>query len=368
MQAHELIIDAKVNTNSFGIVSPTDFQTHVGEVVNPYIILEQPNLSFYCLDHTNRQAIFVETPPETKLIEEPFYFIAQYQAAERLIAVPYETLHALAKQVTINQENVILFYSTGRCGSTLVSHALNSEPSVLSYSEPDVFSQLVMLRTSGQMADEEIITLLYDAIMLMSANATRHGYTHFSFKFRSYVLSISDLLYKAVPAAKMLFMYRNALTWARSFSRSFGPPTDEDLKNNLMQGGFRYMIPSVNSYLNANNQTISWIDYMARMWVSTMQDCRWLQAQGASLAPTRFEDLRAEPEAVIQSLFEHCGLPTPNRGQLAQVLEKDSQAGTVGAQSNQRIARALSAADLAKLEQVICGLDSTLPPSTILEG
>jgi len=58
--------------------------------------------------------------------------------------------------------------------------------------------------------------------MIMCANAQQHGFQYWAFKFRSYVLSVSDLLYQAVPAAKLLFLYRNALTWARSFCRAFG--------------------------------------------------------------------------------------------------------------------------------------------------
>jgi hypothetical protein len=64
MQAYEHIIDAKVKTNPFDIVSASDFQTHRGQVVEAEMILEQPNISLYCLDHANRQALFVETPLE----------------------------------------------------------------------------------------------------------------------------------------------------------------------------------------------------------------------------------------------------------------------------------------------------------------
>ncbi len=99
MQAHELIIDAKVKTSPFAIVSVDDFQVHSGQQLDPHIILEQLNISLYCLDHANEQMIFVETLPEVDLLRAPFYFIAQYDAAQRLIAVPYDTLHTLANEV-----------------------------------------------------------------------------------------------------------------------------------------------------------------------------------------------------------------------------------------------------------------------------
>lgn len=365
MQAYELVIDAKTKPSRFGIVSAEDFQSHIGQPLDPHIILEQKNISLYCLDHANQRALFVETAPEVELLQAPFYFIVQYEAAQRLIAVPYYTLHALVREVELDTQRIILFYSTGRCGSTLLSHVMNLNASVVSFSEPDVFSQLVMLRTAGQSSDAEIASLLRDSIIVMSANARRQGFEYFAFKFRSYVLSVSDLLYQTIPDAKILFMYRNALTWAYSFSRAFGEPTDDGFGERLNRSGFRYMIPSVNEYLKTHSQ-ISWVEYVARMWVSTMQDTRWLQQQGANLSHGRFEDLKTEPEAVIETLLTHCRLPMPDLDQLAQVLAKDSQAGTEGAQDKKEFARRLTKADLAELNRVIRELDPELASDTIL--
>ncbi len=164
------------------------------------------------------RALFVDTSPETDLLQAPFYFIAQYEAAQRLISVPYDTLHTLAREVDLNPERIILLYSTGRCGSTLLSHVMNLNPSVVSFSEPDVFSQLVVLRTSGQSDDEEVASLLYDSLMIMSANAQQRGFQYWAFKFRSYVLSVSDLLYRVAPKAKILFLYRNGRGLGRVLS------------------------------------------------------------------------------------------------------------------------------------------------------
>ena len=274
MEAYELIIDRKVKTSPFDIVSADDFQAHTGQPVDPHIVLEKSNLSLYCLDHANQRAFFVETSPDVDLLQaHPFYFIAQYENAQKLIAVPYDTLHALAKKVEVDPQRVILFYSTGRCGSTLISKVMNLNPSIVSFSEPDVFSQLVMIRTAGQSTDAEIASLLYDSIMIMSSNAQKQGYQFYAFKFRSYVLSVSDLLYQTVPQAKILFMYRNVLTWAYSFSHAFGSP-DDNMGERLEKSYFRYMIPSVNKHLKTHNNSISWVEYLANMWVSTMQDSR----------------------------------------------------------------------------------------------
>ena len=235
----------------------------------------------------------------------------------------------------------------------------------MSFSEPDVFTQLVKLRTAGQSNDAQVTALLYDSLMIMSAHARQHGFQYWAFKFRSYVLSVSDLLYQALPAAKLLFLYRNALTWARSFSRAFGSP-DAALEDRVEKYGYRYVIPSIDIHLRTHTHPISWIEYLAHMWVSTMQDSRSLDQLGAPLACARFEDLHVAPQAVIQALLAHCGLPMPDPARLARVLAEDSQAGTAGAQNREVPVRRLTEGELAELDRIIRQYDPTLAPDTTL--
>ena len=53
-----------------------------------------------------------------------------------------------------------MIYSVGRCGSTLLSKVFNQVDTVLSLSEPDVFSQIVGMRNPDRSNDEEVIGLL----------------------------------------------------------------------------------------------------------------------------------------------------------------------------------------------------------------
>jgi hypothetical protein len=365
MQAYELTIEAKVKPNLFNIVSADDFQVQTGRLLAPQVVLQAPNVSLYCLDPANQRALFVDTPPAVDLSQAPFYFLAQYEAARRLIAVPYASLQALAHTVELDPHRIVLVYSTGRCGSTLFSHVLNQIPTLVSFSEPDVFTQLVHLRTTAQSTDAEVTALAYACLMLMCAHAQQHGFQYWAFKFRSYVLAVSDLLYQAVPAAKLLFLYRHALTWARSFSRAFGS-SDAALADRLEKDGFRSVIPSVDAHLRTQPHAITWLEYLAHMWLSTMQDSRRLQQQGAALACARFEDLQGAPQAVMEGLLAHCGLPRPEPARLARVLAQDSQAGTAGAQDREAPVRRLSDADLAELDRLIRQADPTLPPDTLL--
>src|SRR5436190_10016493 len=135
MEARVLVIEEKLRTAEIGIVGPADFRVRDGGAADPRIVLQQPNLSLYCVDFENRQALFAETPPERDLSRAPFLYQAQYEAARRLIQIPFETLHRLAAEVVIDPARLILIYSVGRCGSTLVSHAFNEVEGVESLSE-----------------------------------------------------------------------------------------------------------------------------------------------------------------------------------------------------------------------------------------
>src|SRR5579871_4058645 len=222
MYARILVIEEKLKDCSPGKVSPSDFKVRDGGAIDPTILLQNPNLSLYCLDFQNRQALFVETPPEHDLSRAPFLYQAQYETATRLIQVPYETLHRLAADVVIDSSKLILIYSVGRCGSTLASRAFNEIEGVESLSEPDVFTQ--MLTTWGR--DGKTLTLwggkaaLIKSCMLLQCTPGRiKGATAWALKFRSEMTTMGPMFFSVFPEAKVVFLYRHAESWAHSMWR-----------------------------------------------------------------------------------------------------------------------------------------------------
>lgn len=81
MEARVLVIEEKLRDVWGKLVSPSDFKARDGGVVKPKIVLLNPNLSLYCLDFENRQALFVETSPGCDLTRTSFMFTAQYEEA-----------------------------------------------------------------------------------------------------------------------------------------------------------------------------------------------------------------------------------------------------------------------------------------------
>lgn len=366
-QAKQLIIEEKIKDSAFLTVSVNDFRYREEQPVDPRIVIDQPNISLYCLDHENERAIFVETPPDVSLLQAPFYFVTQYETAQRLIAVPYDALHQLASEYPVDHSRIILVYSTGRCGSTLVSRVFDQIPEVASFSEPDVFTQLLVLWSSGLATDEQTTRLLTDCLTIMCANTHQQGKLFWVFKYRSYVVSMSDLLHQAAPEAKVIFLYREATAWAISFARAFGI-SDQDLAQVIPT--YRWQIPLVDAYVRSHTEPISYPEYLAYMWVSCMQAVANLQQYDPAPFMARYEDIKVASREIMVAMCDYCGVPLPDLAKLDHTLAEDSQAGTVAAraETKRQAARALSSAEVAFLQGVIQRFNPAITAEMIIPG
>ena len=72
MNANALDITARKRQNPIGIADPTDFEFNEGPAIDPQVVMTNPLISLYCLDHANRRALFVETKPGLDLSQAPF--------------------------------------------------------------------------------------------------------------------------------------------------------------------------------------------------------------------------------------------------------------------------------------------------------
>ena len=212
MQAKILQITEKVNSFETDIASIDHFRTKPGPVVDAQATLNHPAVSLYCLDDIRREAVFVETSPGVNLLDQPFYFQAQYQRAERLITLSYETLHQLADLAGDGFENLIFIYSVGRCGSTLLSRTLNRITTVYSLGEPDVHTQIAALRPRDGTRDGELTRLLRSCTRVLY-KPQLPATTALAVKFRAYGIEIADLLYKALETGSADLVIGFATDW-----------------------------------------------------------------------------------------------------------------------------------------------------------
>jgi hypothetical protein len=82
MCAQLLMIDRKTRPHPLPPANvDTDFQYTPGDIVDPSIVLENPQWSLHYLDDARRQAIFVETPSHIDLSAVPLVYSDQYEHA-----------------------------------------------------------------------------------------------------------------------------------------------------------------------------------------------------------------------------------------------------------------------------------------------
>ncbi len=219
MSARVLNIVDKVKPFPSSNTAPENFVLSDGESVPPQIVVDNPNLSLYCLDDERKEALFVETPPEVDLSQAPFYYVTQYEHALRLIALSYDRFHQIADDIPLSR--LIVIHSTGRCGSTLISQAFNTVEGVRSLSEPDIYTQIHLMRYLDRSRDDDYARLLASSTKFYCLNTPV-----LALKFRAMCIFVGDLLYRAFPDATNLFLYRNAETWVRSMGLEFQPPEE----------------------------------------------------------------------------------------------------------------------------------------------
>lgn len=355
MSAKVLNIQAKNRTPANTVVKLEDFDYREGEAISLSSIVNSPNISLYCLDLQNQRAIFVETPIDVDLSQAPFYYLAQYEQAQRLIAVPLAELPQLLENIE-PVEQLTIIYSVGRCGSTLLSKVFNRVDTVLSLSEPDVFSQIVGLRNPDRRNNREIAELLTACVYLLAKPTPQGKFDCCVIKLRSFAIALGDLIYLAFPNAKSIFLYRNAEDVVKSSIRSFVflskllPAIAENIDL------YSRFIPLLKEYADDIDFTDSQAtDLYTVLWLSTMQSYLSLHQQGIITCAVRYEDLVAQPQQIVSSLFQECGLPITEVANGCEVFINDSQKGSNLSQENTRQDE-VKAAEIPEIQSKIANL------------
>jgi hypothetical protein len=319
-----LEIQEKQKPHPLGIASPDDFSYRkVGEA-DPSVIVTDPTISLYCLDHASRRAFFVQVPEDIDVTAPPFLYMAQYDHASRLLSVPYELFHRVAADVDMRAP-LVLIHSTGRAGSTLMSRAFAEMASVTSLSEPDVYTQAVAMRLSGD--DDEIPDLLASATRILLNPAFTCGSSLNVIKFRSQCMEVADLLYDSFPHAGNLFLYRDLNAYLQSSLRAFA--IDELPPEAVHQ--VASFLAATSPLLTDELQQRADLDGIAipcLIWLSAVHAYARMHQRGMPMLAVRYEELIADPRSTLATILAYLGLPIDEVDSALRAFARDSQAGS----------------------------------------
>jgi hypothetical protein len=218
MKATVFEIIGRPRVTLIGNADISDFELkEVGQV--PAVeILENIHITLYTLDLENGLAVFVETPPEVDLCYAPFYYVAQFENATRVMTISFETMIELAKSVVIDESRLVFIHSVGRSGSTLAGQIFAQVVGVVNISEPDALTIMVIERFSKP-GDEETVKTLLDAVVRLLCKDPTEGV--WVIKGRSFVIELADWLDELYPKSKHVFLYRAADQYVVSAKRAF---------------------------------------------------------------------------------------------------------------------------------------------------
>ncbi|MFE9181976.1 hypothetical protein ACFYMB_01440 [Micromonospora haikouensis] len=370
--AQVLDILDKVAPAEFVPASPHNFVVRPGGSVPAESLLGDPDVSLHCLDDEHRLAYFVQAPPGVDLAGGPFLYLDQYRAAQRLVTVPYETLHRLADGLP-DPARLVLVYSVGRCGSTLLSRALGEVAGVRSYSEPDVFTEIALLRHEDPGRDAEYARLIRSCVRVLAnagSNTGSGGAETLAVKFRASGIQLGDLFHEVFPAARGVFLHRDARPWLESMHQGFTPHLPDPgaqlafLKYVLAQA------PLIMPFVARHERQPTPTEAYVLTWLSVLDRYRALRRAGVPLLPVAYEALAADPKATLATVLDHCGLPADGVDAAYATFSADSQEGTLLSRASRRSnpAAALAAADHAQARAVLAEHPVVDPDDPLVRG
>ena len=327
MTASKLRILSRQREHMGVLTSLADFEVAPGGGIDDSeSLLDDPRFTLYCLDHENQRAVFAALPAGVDPLAAPFLYQAQFERAEYLIALPYPDFLRLAARIAAPPK-LLCLHNIGRCGSTVVSRALNHIDGVISLSEPDALTAFIGLPAAR-------IDLLRACVRWLTRPAIIGDANLVVIKFRNQAMAALDLYLEALPAAQHLFMYRNVIDWLASFQRLRAKrgdvPTRYSRAQVIAQQAAYYQRPAadferlahpaLDSYLGLEGRALGWL-FMLERYLDA-------QARGAALTSIRYEDLQRERDAVLSALLRRLGLPEAALADAVSAFARDAQAGT----------------------------------------
>lgn len=203
-------IVARHKRSRLGVASAADFQLEYSGTLSSDVIRKSGIV--YCADFQNSQVLYTLFRDPPAVLQHPFLYSSQYDHADRIACVHFRNLEAFHSK-TLSRPNFV--FSAGRCGSTLLA-ALLRACGLPTASEPDLMTQLARERVF-----ETNLPLAGNLQQVCMTSLAAHYGIDLAVKLRSQCNSIALHIAREFPAAKIVFILREPIGWARSRYRAF---------------------------------------------------------------------------------------------------------------------------------------------------
>ena len=248
----------------------------------------------YAIDPNSRTTIYSARVNRKKSLESVFLYDYLRRNTEYVVSAPidYGNLNRLK-----NFKMPIFIFSTGRCGSTLLTKIINSHQKI-TLSEPDFYTQLSTFSDQALSAMDKFFLFNHLTADLVSAYRNINTSENLYIKLRSECNSNPKLFIRN-QTQKTLFLSRNFSSWTKSILQHFNNPriTPEIV---------------VNFYVKA----LTTLDFLSK---------------NSSCIHIRYDQLIDTSNDSFLELLGKAISSTINKDQLIQIMSEDSQSkSTVG--------------------------------------
>jgi hypothetical protein len=234
----------------------------------------------------------------------------------------------MAEELGDPKGQLIFIFSTGRCGSTLLSQMMQTTGKCISISEPDTTSALGLLyKSKGD--SPQLRQLTQDVVRWTCRpykNMSPLAYILKVMPPYTYALPIFREVY---PKSKCLFMYRHVVKVAQSIYRlsrqsptlvmtmTFGKLSAVLCEQCLNYTGhlgkeFRYKLWDDLSY------GVLWVTVNCKLYLE-------FRRKGLDVSAVRYEDIMKDKHFASRAILKFCGLPIALEEDFLHGLEFDSQ-------------------------------------------
>lgn len=321
--------------------SINDFILSESAPVAAQLILQSPQVSMYCADVKNKNIVFVETPPGVNLPAAPFYYLAQYEHATKVLTLPFDDFIRLMEALPYPDKKFLFLYTVGRAGSTLLTKIFAGDPDTIAISEPDILSDFSLLVQKYPLQKASVEKLLLSSFKLFSSSTATAGKQRILIKPRGYCIEMGGMIHTVLPDARGIFLYRNAKPVIESYIRAFSIAgvlsllRDTVLSRMLLTcfiTSYKAVLldyfPILNEYSLATIFKAGWTGFLCIAWLSIMKAYVALYRKGIDVQAVLYEDIIKSPQALVSQLFSYCSIPDTCIAQGLKALERDSQEGT----------------------------------------
>ncbi|XP_019620850.1 PREDICTED: uncharacterized protein LOC109467347 isoform X1 [Branchiostoma belcheri] len=179
-----------------------------------------------CADFDTKELVLVKPTDVSTVRKAQFFNEALRENAEELLVLPFSQLADVSEMVAndVAHVTIIFLHISMPCGSTLLTKALEASGTMHTVSESDLYvnlSRYVMTKTD---MPEEEMGMLLDVIKhintLFNYNLLQEDpcKTTVCYKMRGQVCFVADLLQRALPQVKNIFLYRSLLGTVDSYA------------------------------------------------------------------------------------------------------------------------------------------------------